>query len=51
MTDEQSQKIIEILSDISKKFDIQTHELESIKNLFLKYDVELLLEQEEFRDE
>ena len=51
MNEIQAQKIIELLTDISKKLDAQTHELESIKNLFLKYDVELLLNQEEFRDE
>lgn len=39
--------MIELLRDISSKLDKNHFELESIKNIFLKHEVEMLLEEAE----
>jgi hypothetical protein len=49
MSEQNEEKIINILTDISLEMKKQTAELADLKNLFLRYDLEAQAEQmEEF---
>ena len=50
MNEQQTQQIIEILRDIKKAILEQTKEIADMKNVFLKYDMELLLNEIEAGD-
>jgi type II secretory pathway predicted ATPase ExeA len=44
-------EILNLLKEYNRKFDLMINELEDLKNLFMKYDLELEDYEEEIRED
>ena len=50
MTDEKADRIISLLETLVEEIKKQSQSLEDVKNLFIKYDTDLLMEDEYLRE-